>query len=330
MSRVLETMRKYANHVFNDNGTCLGKTASWIVSLAVFFMCIMILLETMPTYQNGDPASILVVLVINAICFAILAIDLIGRCIAVWDRYFFLRIRTWIDIVSTIAYFLWFILPPSAWIVVVPIQSLRILTMFRVRRSSKDIIDMEILVRAVHIAMRPLGMVLLLIFYLVFISATFVYYTDTGYWNKQDSLRYRVDPVSGEVSISPFQSVYGTMWFSFETWTTVGYGDATPVYPVAKVFACLTMLAGILITSLVVGFIASSAFTASEEQLKFARSQTMAGGNIQDNTDMDVNQASSDHAVLFLPDSSLSEKTGKVDDSAFVHFANSVSSASPY
>jgi hypothetical protein len=48
-------------------------------------------------------------------------------------------------------------------------------------------------------------------------------------------------------STSPFQSIYGSMWWAIVTLCTVGYGDAVPVTAGGKVVGAATMVTGILV-----------------------------------------------------------------------------------
>ena len=60
--------------------------------------------------------------------------------------------------------------------------------------------------------------------------------------NKQNSLDVNAFSYSGETIEQPFDLLY----FSFTTLTTVGYGDILPVSSIAKVFANLEGMLGVL------------------------------------------------------------------------------------
>ena len=54
-----------------------------------------------------------------------------------------------------------------------------------------------------------------------------------------------------------FGSIPETMWWSIATLTTVGYGDATPITPMGRIFGAITMIMGIGMLALPTGVIAT-------------------------------------------------------------------------
>lgn len=55
-------------------------------------------------------------------------------------------------------------------------------------------------------------------------------------------------------STSPFQSIYGSMWWAIVTLCTVGYGDAVPMTDGGKIVGAGTMVTGILVRHALVTF----------------------------------------------------------------------------
>ena len=60
-----------------------------------------------------------------------------------------------------------------------------------------------------------------------------------------------------DVQPDTFGSIPETMWWSIATLTTVGYGDATPITPLGRIFGAITMILGIGMLALPTGVIAT-------------------------------------------------------------------------
>jgi voltage-gated potassium channel len=63
-------------------------------------------------------------------------------------------------------------------------------------------------------------------------------------------------------------SIGNSMYFSFITAFTIGYGDITPITIIGKVLAILIGLLGIIFTGLVVAISARALLTTIEEEKK--------------------------------------------------------------
>ena len=215
------------------------------VRVAILAMVLAILLETLPDYKAGQPFLRISVASLNVASFSLLTVDAMGRIVAVWALRFFRSARNCVDCISWSAFLFSFVFPTYLYLWR-PIQSLRVLTMFRLSRSF-EATDLHIIVRALKTSIRPLRGVFMAISSLIFLSAVAVYYADGGVWNAETRVRMRLNPKTGEWEQSPFQSIPTTMWFSVATLTTTGYGDAIPYYPWSKLWAAVTMILGVMV-----------------------------------------------------------------------------------
>ena len=77
-------------------------------------------------------------------------------------------------------------------------------------------------------------------FFLLYISAVGIYYFE--------------NPAQPEV----FKSVFHSLWWAVETFTTVGYGDICPVTVGGKVFSFFMLMLGLGIIAVPSGLIASA------------------------------------------------------------------------
>ena len=73
----------------------------------------------------------------------------------------------------------------------------------------------------------------------------------------------------GDIQPKTLGTMPGAMYWALTTLTTVGYGDVTPITPLGKFIAALTMIAGLAIFSLPVGIIANG-FVTGLSRRRFA------------------------------------------------------------
>ena len=65
-----------------------------------------------------------------------------------------------------------------------------------------------------------------------------------------------------------FASVPRALWWSVATLTTVGYGDVTPTTSTGKIFAGITVLAGVGLIAMPTGILAAAFSDAFQQQRK--------------------------------------------------------------
>eukprot|EP01062_Namystynia_karyoxenos_P041483 TRINITY_DN3023_c0_g1_i3.p1 TRINITY_DN3023_c0_g1~~TRINITY_DN3023_c0_g1_i3.p1 ORF type:complete len:1009 (+),score=334.56 TRINITY_DN3023_c0_g1_i3:187-3027(+) len=109
----------------------------------------------------------------------------------------------------------------------------------------------------------------LLIIITICLSSCFIFYAelDDVYFNGtlEKWVRKNTSEYDDKGNVVAFQSIPDAMWWSIVTLTTVGYGDQSPVTPLGKIVASVTMLTGLI----VVGFpitILTSTFQAMEAE----------------------------------------------------------------
>ena len=83
-------------------------------------------------------------------------------------------------------------------------------------------------------SLRKSGSALLMLFAFMLISgvlfATLIFTVEGGTYDE-----YRMQYVREDGSISPFESIPGSLWWTIVTMTTVGYGDQYPVTTWGKI-----------------------------------------------------------------------------------------------
>ena len=89
-----------------------------------------------------------------------------------------------------------------------------------------------------------------------------------------------------------FSNIGDGLWYSIVTFTTVGYGDLTPITPLGRILSSLISLIGISMIALPTGIV-SSAFMDEMQKRKAA---VMKSGSDDDSSSPDMDSDGSDTA----------------------------------
>eukprot|EP00301_Raphidiophrys_heterophryoidea_P003235 c11471_g1_i1.p1 GENE.c11471_g1_i1~~c11471_g1_i1.p1 ORF type:complete len:692 (-),score=156.04 c11471_g1_i1:1103-3091(-) len=112
---------------------------------------------------------------------------------------------------------------------------------------------------------------LMLIFALFGMSVcgTIAYYAEKGTWDPATGLYLRPSVVAGLGTVpTPFTSAHVSFYWTFITFTTVGYGDIVPTTTFGRVVAVCSMYFGILLTSLPITMVSGNFVNYMNEQDK--------------------------------------------------------------
>lgn len=190
-----------------------------------------------------------------------------------------------IDFLAIMPFYLEPVMPVNANLMV--LRLVRLTRVFRVLKMGNLGAAREILVECITLSKPSLGMVLFIVAMQVLLSSCLVYYAEAGEWDAESQTYVRpCSPAGGdELCQSPFSSIPATFWWTFQTVTTVGYGDFSPTTGVGRVLGAITIIGGVIAFALPVGIIASN-FDVAEA--KFA----LRGSGI------DEKQQADDEAVV--------------------------------
>jgi len=134
---------------------------------------------------------------------------------------------------------------------------LRVLRLTRLLRLIKLGRYFEVLEVIVKVFQRSMRAFMVLLFYLslgVVFSSALVYFVEGGTWDPEELRYMRVDS-EGVKSETPFKSIPHAFWWSFVTFTTVGFGDIAPVTPLGKLVAAWTMMTGVLVLAMPISIV---------------------------------------------------------------------------
>ena len=223
-----------------------GDRASYIFD--VFIICLIlanvvsIVLETEPSLHNVYHEFFLEFEIFSVAVFTVEYILRVWSCTADvaggYERPIYGRIKFMLSPMAIIDFLAFAPLYVSAF-VVVDLRILRIFRLLRLLKLTRYSPALTIIWSVMVTQRRALTAALLLMGTALMFSSSIVYVCEH------------------DVQPSTFGSIPETMWWSIATLTTVGYGDATPITPLGRIFGAITMIMGIGMLALPTGVIAT-------------------------------------------------------------------------
>ena len=147
----------------------------------------------------------------------------------------------------------------------IDLRWLRILRLARLFKFSHYTTALEDLISSVRRERQSFIATIYLLFLALMISSTLIYVFEH------------------ELQPENFGSIPESMWWSFVTLTTVGYGDVVPMTAVGRAIAGLTALMGVCVVALLTGIVAtgfSKQMAMKQSELEDEIEQAMADGHI--------------------------------------------------
>jgi voltage-gated potassium channel len=183
-------------------------------------------------------------LIIECTCVGWLTIDLAVRAICTRESFisFWSDPMSMVDFVSLLPLFIELSSGPDIGGLAV-VRVIRLIRTVRLMRSSRTQGILE-LFRAMKKSVSALSLLFFLLVITMFVSSSIVYLLDVQRASFDDGLNLWI---RDDGTISPFQSIFHTMWFCLATLTTVGYGDDVPFSPWAKAASACLMVTGVLV-----------------------------------------------------------------------------------
>jgi len=157
-----------------------------------------------------------------------------------------------IDLIAIIPFYLPFIFPFDLRIVRI-LRLFRLLRVFKLGRYSKSLKTMRYIFKETK---AELSMTLFVIFVLMILSSTLMYYIEHDEQPEQ------------------FASIGDALWWSVVTLTTVGYGDVYPVTNMGKLLSGVIALIGIGFVALPTGIISSAFIEKIQSEKKIKKEET--------------------------------------------------------
>ena len=208
--------------------------------LFILLSVVSIATETLPQYYTENYQSFAT---IEIICIVFFTLDFVLRIICTRNRVQFCqKLRNWIDLISILPFFV--SLGVKGGTSNLLLRLLRMIRILRVLKLSRNNIGLMAVSEAVRESSEAITMLFfLLIVALVLFSSLMFYAEQTGETFDTNSQQW----IRNDNTVSPFQSIFHTMWWCIVTMTTVGYGDDVPVTPLGKIVGSATMLCGVFV-----------------------------------------------------------------------------------
>lgn len=147
----------------------------------------------------------------------------------------------------------------------IDLRWLRILRLARLFKFSHYTSALEDLISSVRRERQSFVATIYLLFLALMISSTLIYVFEN------------------ELQPENFGSIPESMWWSFVTLTTVGYGDVVPITAAGRAIAAMTALMGVCVVALLTGIVAtgfSQQMAMKQSELEDEVEQAMADGYI--------------------------------------------------
>ncbi|CAD7926361.1 unnamed protein product [Amoebophrya sp. A120] len=126
------------------------------------------------------------------------------------------------------------------------LRVIRLTRLFRLLKVARYFHTLNVIVRVVQRAAAGLAVLLFVLMLCVIFSASVLYFAEQGDWDVEQNAYTRYNWVQNTEEQTPFKSIPHSMWWSFVTYTTVGYGDMMPYSVVGQTLAIISMLCSML------------------------------------------------------------------------------------
>mmetsp|Transcript_29080 Transcript_29080/g.49299 ORF Transcript_29080/g.49299 Transcript_29080/m.49299 type:complete len:851 (+) Transcript_29080:107-2659(+) len=154
---------------------------------------------------------------------------------------FILRPMNIIDLIAILPFYL-----ENATGESINLTSLRIGRLIRLVKLFRENRMIPLLANVMYLAADMLSQVFMLLLVFVLIAACFIYVCEEGVYDS-DREKFLRENVFGEKEPTPFTSVYISMWWVIQTFTTVGYGDMAPSTPQGRATGCIIMICSLVL-----------------------------------------------------------------------------------
>jgi len=182
----------------------------------------------------------------------------------------------WIDFISVAPFYIELALADTG----VDLRMLRILRLGRALRLVKLVRyseGMQMIGRCMAQSADALQLFACIMVVLVAVCASLIYYVERGTY-EADGKYWRLDPLSQEWSISPYQSIPDSVWWVIVTLTTVGYGDVFPITYFGQFCGFVTQMLGVLCLALPLSIVGANFFDVREAVKEWEKKKNEKGG----------------------------------------------------
>lgn len=183
-------------------------------------------------------------------------------------RKYFLRPMNLIDLIAILPFYITFVSASGASLTIFRI--LRLGRILRLTKAGKGNKSMAVLVNTMKSVKDILLMLLFYVVLCVIVVAALVFQFEQGVFKANpdypDGAYFRPSyNLQGEV-VSPYTSIWASIYWALVTGTTLGYGDLYPTTVGGRIISCCWIFCGILILGLPISIIGSN-FSVEMEKM---------------------------------------------------------------
>lgn len=246
-------LRDKIHEVIFEADTAGGKLFDVVLLIAILLSVVILMLESVPSYQTryGDLFYRL-----EFVLTILFTIEYFLRLYSVYNpKKYALSFFGIIDLLSILPFYLSMFIGGTQSLMI--IRGLRLMRIFRIFKLGHYIAETDLLINSLKKSRRKI---------LVFMSFILILVCIFG------STMYLIEGQSN----SGFDSIPRSIYWAIVTLTTVGYGDISPVTPLGQFIAAIIMIAGYAIIAVPTGIVTSEIVSESRKQEKAASVSTQS------------------------------------------------------
>jgi voltage-gated potassium channel len=237
-----EAWRARLHEVIYESNTAAGRTFDVGLLIAILVSILIVMLDSVETYQLRYGALLTALEWGFTILFTI---EYILRLISIRrPLQYVMSPLGLIDLLALIPSYLSFFYPGAQSLLV--LRALRLLRIFRIFKLGHFLSEISFLSTALRGSVRKISVFMLTVLSLVVILGSIMYLVE--------------GPANG------FTSIPVSIYWAIVTITTVGYGDLSPVTPLGRLVASLVMLIGYAIIAVPTGIVTTEMALASRSR----------------------------------------------------------------
>lgn len=218
--------------------------AERINTLFVLLSIVAIATETLPEFYIANEP---IFFYVEIACISYFTFEFAIRLVCCRSFVSFCKkLLNWVDLISILPFYIGLLIQndDQATGGLVLLRFFRLLRILRVLKLSRRNVGLLAVFEALYESSEAIALLGFLVVIALMVFSTLMFYAEqlnarfdqtTDQWMREDD------------TISPFQSIFHSMWWCIVTMTTVGYGDDVPVTVTGKLVGGATMIAGVFV-----------------------------------------------------------------------------------
>ncbi|CAD7959732.1 unnamed protein product [Amoebophrya sp. A25] len=155
-----------------------------------------------------------------------------------------------VDVLAIVPFYLELIVGDSGVQGSTVLRVVRLTRLFRFMKVAKYVNTLTVIGRVFSRSFLALAVLLFVLVLFVTVSASVIYFAESGNWDPMEGTWTRWNWVADQTEATPFKSIPHSMWWSFVTYTTVGYGDMAPTSLTGQLAGIVSMLTALLVVAM--------------------------------------------------------------------------------